>query len=311
MERRIYLNNDWEFSEEFDEKMLSSDYSSDGLKKIRIPHTVKETSLHYFDEHEYQMVSCYIKNIEALEEWKGKKLLLTIDGAAHYSEVFLNGEKVGEHKCGYTAFTIDISDKVVYGNSNRLVVKLDSRENLNIPPFGYVIDYMTYGGIYRDVYIDIKENSYIEDVFVSTKQADVKAENEKMFCNKSKVSSKITLANAEKGMTVRQLVARKGEEFKAVAEYEIVSEDNEIEIIADTGKIELWDVDNPALYSIKTQLMKDDKVIDENTVVYGYRKAVFKKDGFYLNGRKLKIRGLNRHQSYPYVGCENKATSIK
>lgn len=51
---------------------------------------------------------------------------------------------------------------------NILVVKVDSREDLNIPPFGYVIDYMTYGGIYRDVYLDIKNKDHIEDIFYRT-----------------------------------------------------------------------------------------------------------------------------------------------
>ena len=66
-------------------------------------------------------------------------------GAAHDSEVFLNGEKVGEHHCGYTAFTMDIME---YSLEKKIsfAMKVDSREDLNIPPFGYVIDYMTYGG---------------------------------------------------------------------------------------------------------------------------------------------------------------------
>lgn len=66
---------------------------------------------------------------------------------------------MGEHHCGYTAFTVDLTDNVLYGQDNLLCVRLDSRENLNVPPFGYVIDYMTYGGIYRDVRLEVKEKS--------------------------------------------------------------------------------------------------------------------------------------------------------
>ena len=51
---------------------------------------------------------------------------------------------------------MDISDDAVYGIRNTLVVKVDSRESVNIPPFGFVIDYMTYGGLYREVWLDIK-----------------------------------------------------------------------------------------------------------------------------------------------------------
>ena len=61
------------------------------------------------------MVSGYRRDVYIPEEWKGKRLLLTIDGAAHESEVYWNGKKIGEHHCGYTAFTMDISDDAVYG----------------------------------------------------------------------------------------------------------------------------------------------------------------------------------------------------
>ena len=90
------------------------------------------------------------------KDWQGQRILLTFEGAAHDSTVWCNGTKVGEHHCGYTAFTVDLSESVIYGQDNLLCGRLDSREHLNIPPFGYVIDYMTYGGIYRDVYLDVK-----------------------------------------------------------------------------------------------------------------------------------------------------------
>ena len=140
MSERIYLNNDWKFAEQFEASMTEAAYDDSTMQNVRLPHTCKETPLHYFDEHCYQMVSGYRRVIEAEEAWKGKKILLTIDGAAHDSEVFLNGDKVGEHHCGYTAFTMDISGVLRYGEKNILAVKVDSREDLNIPPFGYVRD---------------------------------------------------------------------------------------------------------------------------------------------------------------------------
>ena len=166
MGKRIYLNNDWRFTENYNDKILDIDFDQSEMEEVRLPHTCKETPFHYFDEGLYQMVSGYRKIIEAAENWQGKKIILTIDGAAHESEVFLNGEKLGEHHCGYTAFTIDLSGKLRFGEENVLVVKVDSREDRNIPPFGFVIDYMTYGGIYRDVYIDIHNSIFLQDVFI-------------------------------------------------------------------------------------------------------------------------------------------------
>ena len=67
-------------------------------------------------------------------------------------------------------------------------------------------------------------------------------------------------------------------------------------------KVKVWDVCSPSLYIVKTSLLKMGNVIDVQETLIGFRRAEFKSDGFYLNGRRLKIRGINRHQSYPYIG---------
>ena len=155
MTHRLYLNDDWLFTEQFEDSLMAPEYPENTLQPVRLPHTCKETPFHYFDESLYQMVSGYRRHLLIPADWQGKRILLTFEGAAHDSTVFCNGKKVGEHHCGYTAFTVDLTDSVLYGQDNLLCVRLDSRENLNVPPFGYVIDYMTYGGIYRDVRLEV------------------------------------------------------------------------------------------------------------------------------------------------------------
>ncbi|MBO4374684.1 MAG: glycoside hydrolase family 2 protein [Lachnospiraceae bacterium] len=287
--------------------MADGSVNADDLKEVRLPHTVCNTPLHYFDEQEYQMVSGYMRKLSVSSEWEGKVLLLTLEGAAHISTVYVNGKPAGEHRCGYTAFTLDISSLVDYGKDNILAVKVDSREDVNVPPFGFVIDYMTYGGIYRDVYLDVKEPSRILDVFVSTKQADRFGNKDGIqCCKKSTAISDIEISHPMPGMVLRQSVSD-GKDFRFIGEVKLddMEKENEVcRIHTDfaTGEIKLWDVDSPSLYMLKTELVGPEGVKDESIVRYGYRKAVFKKNGFYLNGRKLKIRGLNRHQSFPYVG---------
>ena len=302
---RIFIDDNWGFTNKYEDEILKDSFDISKLEIVRLPHTCKELPYHYFDEHEYQMISGYVRNIEADKEWEGKTVLLTIDGAAHESTVYLNGKEVGKHSCGYTAFTIDISKELNYGTANRLVIKVDSNENLNIPPFGFVIDYMTYGGIYRDVYLDIKNKSYIEDIFVTTKIATPDYDNKSKadISPKSAICSEYTLVNAKAGQRLVQSFRKKGEkEYKDLGEFVISDAESVIDTAYQSGKVMLWDTENPALYEVKTELIEDGNVIDEKVVTFGFRKAIFKKDGFYLNGRKFKIRGLNRHQSYPYVG---------
>ena len=299
MNQRIYLNNDWLFTEQFQDEMLEPEYPEETLQSVRIPHTCKETPFHYFDESIYQMVSGYRRHLMIPKEWQGQRILLTFEGAAHDSTVWCNGTKVGEHHCGYTAFTVDLSESVIYGQDNLLCVRLDSRENLNIPPFGYVIDYMTYGGIYRDVYLDVKAPTALRDIFVHTQ---VTREN-------AQVISEITFYGDVKGLQIRQYYKRKTN--SAMDNWQPLCESSLTSAIADGQPVifhstiphpALWDTDHPQLYLLKTQLWNGESLLDESEITFGIREAIFKKDGFYLNGKKLRIRGLNRHQSYPYAG---------
>lgn len=293
MQERIYLNNDWCFTDHFDERIFEADFAEE-MTAVRLPHTCRETPLHYFDEHIYQTVSGYRKVIAAPKEWEGQNVILTVDGAAHESEVFLNGERIGGHSCGYTAFSTDLTEKLRYGEDNVVVIKVDSRETLNIPPFGFVVDYMTYGGIYRDVYLDIKNRIYLQDVFVRTEIRNTDR-------GSADVISEITLNGTAEKLAIRQYIRKKTD-----GEYQLLGEEP-IDTLTGTLRFQLeqaslWDTDHPNLYEIKTELWQNGEAVDQKTVTFGFRKAEFLADGFYLNGRKFKIRGLNRHQSYPYVG---------
>ena len=85
MGKRFFLNDGWRFSEQFKEELLRMDYDDTNMEQVRLPHTVRETPFDYFDESIYQMVSGYRRKVLVPEEWRGKKVLLTIDGAAHDS----------------------------------------------------------------------------------------------------------------------------------------------------------------------------------------------------------------------------------
>ena len=276
---RIDINNGWLWAEEFNEEMIKPTYEEGGMESVRIPHTVKVTPLNYFDAHVYQMVSCYRKTIDVPAEWKDKKVFITFDAVAHEAEVYVNGVSVAKHSCGYTAFTADISEHLKFGEKNVIAVKCDSRESLNVPPFGFVIDYMTYGGIYREVHLDVKEKDHIKDVFVS--------------------------AGADKMVTVKTDIEGEGGLVCMITDISsgkvLFAEPCEKNARITVNEAELWSLEKPKLYEL-TMTLRNGGREDTFTVRFGFRDAVFKTDGFYLNGVKIKLRGLNRHQCWPYVG---------
>ena len=141
MRKKINLCSGWRFSDVFEERYIDSEMTE--ADEVTLPHSVCETPLHYFDEIDYQKLSTYQKNLFAPDEWQDKRIVLTFDGAAHRAEVYLNGRVIKSHDCGYTAFSVELTDKLNINEDNLITVKLDSRETLDQPPFGFVIDYMT------------------------------------------------------------------------------------------------------------------------------------------------------------------------
>ncbi|WP_022749405.1 glycoside hydrolase family 2 protein [Lachnobacterium bovis] len=320
---RIYLNDGWQFLPEYKECLLKDnldELTQSQICDIRIPHTVKEVPFDYFDESEYQMISGYRKKMFAPKEWDGKLINLTFEGVAHQATVYVNGQFAYCHKCGYTAFTINITKMLKYGSDNIITVKVDSNETLNVPPFGYVIDYMTFGGIYRDVYVEISNSNTILDVFpiILLEDSDLlnpdlinKEESREGFTGKrvkkAVVRTKIGLSKSlidnlhqNKNIRITHTLSNKYDEFET--KWDVSLLDDCAEGNHEVENVFLWDIEHPNLYELETTLFIDDKRIESRIERIGFRKTQFKQDGFYLNAKKIKIRGMNRHQSYPYVG---------
>ena len=277
---RIDINNDWLWSPDFNEEMLKSVFEGeDQMEWVRLPHSVSVTPLNYFDAHVYQMVSCYRKFFYVPSEWSDKRVFVTFDAVAHEAEVYINGVFAGKHSCGYTSFTFELTQHLKIGEDNVIAVKCDSRESLNVPPFGFVIDYMTYGGIYREVRLDVKEKDYIKDVFVS--------------------------AGADKNVRIKTEIEGEGELVALITSVDsgkvLFAEPCEKDAEITVEEAELWSLEKPNLYEL-TMTLRNGSSEDVYTTRFGFRDAIFKADGFYLNGEKIKLRGLNRHQSWPYVG---------
>ena len=161
----ISLNYDWEFVTEWSEEFA---HGKGLAETVRLPHTVREVPQHYADDMSYQMVSGYRHKILLPEEARDQRVFVRFDGAAHIATVYLDGQELLTHYSGYTAFSVELTGLVEPGKEAWLAVRLDSTENPAVPPFGFVIDYLTYGGLYRPCWLDIRPQTLIEDVFVAT-----------------------------------------------------------------------------------------------------------------------------------------------
>ena len=271
------LCNDWEFTLVCDEKFIRGEGT---YEKVRLPHNIKELPQHYASPDDYEAVCGYRQQIFIDSADKGRRIFLQFDGAAHIAQVYVNGRFAAEHRTGYTAFRVEITDLVNYGAQNLIAVRLDTTENSTTPPFGFVIDYLTYSGLYREVWLDIRSESFISDIFVST--PDTQTAHVELTVDGIAEGARVTVWD--------------GSEVIASAEgtdrFDLKCE-----------SVQPWDVDHPKLYMLRAELLSESgEILDTAETSFGFRTAVFKNDGFYLNGKKVFIRGLDRHQCFPYIG---------
>ena len=269
------LNFAWRYMPCYKQSFLNA--FPEEAEKIDLPHSNVELPRAYFDEDIYQFISSYEKVFDIETSLKNKTVLLTFHGVMLKAKIYLNHAFLGEYVSGYLPFTIDVSG-IAKAKDNRLVVIVDSHEDNSIPPFGGAIDYLTFGGIYSEVELEIKPNIYLERVLVTADRQGMLKINPHLGGNRSlnyEISHKLLF---------------KDEVIKEFSE-------NELQI----EHPHLWNLDTPHLYTLLTTLKTtsgDDLVVTR----FGFRSIRFEKSGFYLNDKRIKLIGLNRHQSYPYVG---------
>ncbi len=275
----IRLDNNWEFTEKWSDAFARFEGEAE---TVRLPHNVRELSLHYAAPEDYSLLCGYRRKLDVPEAWRGKRLFLQFDGAAHIATVYCNGRPVAVHNCGYTAFRAEITNVVRFGEENTVTVRLDTTENAAIPPFGYMIDYLTYGGLYRDAWLDVRPSDYIEDIFIYTPDL-----------NKAHID--LTVKGDHDGVMLK-ILDRSGDEV-----YTLTAAGDRFDLTLQDA--EIWDPYDPYLYTCEATLLHNDgRERDVVRTTFGFRTAEFRADGFYLNNKKFFIRGLNRHQSYPYMG---------
>ncbi len=278
MRSRIDFNTDWLF---------------EGSHKVTLPHTAVEVPFAYFDERDYQRVFTYEKRFTADPDWAGKDVFVVFEGAMANARVSLNGKAIVVHPDGYTPFEARLTDLLTPGE-NVLTVTIDGSENPDIPPFGGVIDYLTFAGIYRDVWLKVTAPVAI---------ANCKIETPDPLAATKRVTVRVDIANPDNRPLSGKLVATLCDPAGTATASTSVSVDADSVSLELTGLegLALWDIDSPVLYGLVLSL-ETPFGTDRTVTKFGFRTVEFTPKGFRLNGKPVKLIGLDRHQSFPYAG---------
>jgi beta-galactosidase len=312
------LNNDWLYKSNFHLKDLKTLDDFSEYLPVRLPHTNIELPLHYFDPSLYQFECCYKHLLPQISLAHDEEAILHFEGVMLATRVYIGEHFAFEHKGGYTPFSVNVTP-FLHGEPHEqwITVHVDATERADIPPYGGVVDFLTYGGIYREVWLEVRNKQHFKAVRVLTPSIDYEVFEAQLTFGLSEpftIGQQIIAKIYDKDYLIAQQI-RTNDGHAAVdinAEEDINASDDmnaADDLISMTfgtyhAQIKSWDMENPKLYTLILELVSSDgkNLIDRYETPFGFRTAEFKQDGFFLNGKKVKLRGLNRHQSYPYVG---------
>jgi beta-galactosidase len=295
------MNRNWRFSRSAKPEARMKDFDDSGFERVVVPHTNTPLPWHSFDDKNYEFVSVYRRHFKLPPEVRGRRVFVDFEGVMTASTVWLNGVRLGEYKGGYTPFSFDLTPHLDFDSANVLTVEVDSTERADVPPFGNQIDYLTFGGIYREVALRIVPSTFIENIFAQPKDVLTPSPSLEVDCflqhlepSPEALSIEVTLLDGDRVLaTGTQRVASAG-----VAN-DPVQHTVRLEKL---GPVVPWGLARPKLYSVQVRLLSGSRLVDEDFRTIGFREARFTDHGFELNGKVVKLRGLDRHQTFPFVG---------
>ena len=307
---KISFDSGWLFQKDSLGDAIQPNNESIGWQSVQLPHTWNDKDVLADGKRGYyRSIGWYKKKFQLIPEI-GKQYFLQFEGVNQVTEVFINGKLAGKHTGGYTSFNIELTPFLNSSADQYIAVKVDNSFDEHIPPLS--ADFTFFGGIYRPVHLITTGNThfsmsdygasgiYISTPKVSEKEAEIVVEYH--LQNKNNHKAKLLLETCIKKGTESILAEKKSK---------IVIEGSSDLIFQVSFKkvqnFKLWSPENPVLYYVESNLQENGKIVDNLTQPLGFRWFHFDaNEGFFLNGKKLKLMGANRHQDrIPYGNALN------
>jgi beta-galactosidase len=294
------LNRNWRYSRKRIDGATEKSFDDSGFERIVVPHTNTRLPWHSFDERDYQFVSVYRRRFKLPELARARRVFVDFEGVMTASTVWLNGVRLGEYRGGYTPFSFELTPHLDLTAENVLAVEVDSTERPDIPPFGDQLDYLTFGGIYREVSLRIVSPSFIENIFAKPSGVLSGSPALAVDCHIQHLEHSDALRLEVDLCEGDRVIARSSLRVPPSAR----SDEPQIHTVPfdRLPAVKLWRLERPALYSVRVRLLHNAQLVDQDARPFGFRTARFTDHGFELNGEIVKLRGLNRHQTFPFVG---------
>jgi beta-galactosidase len=295
---RVKFNTDWKFINEDVEDGQDPDFDDSAWRQLNLPHDwaiegpFSEEVYFQGGFLPYPGIGWYRKTFDIAAE--GKIVLLEFDGIMMNAKVWLNGEYVGEWAFGYSSFALDITKSIKHNQKNVLAIRVENTD--------YSSRWYPGSGIYRNVWLTVTNpihvahwGTYITTPDISDKEAMVQVET--WISNKSEYDQEILLETSINDASGKEIV-------KNIKQDQVSkSDDLKFQQNIRLPDPDRWDIANPYLYSVISRVIVNEKVFDEYETPFGIRTFKFEADkGFSLNGRSVKINGVNMHHDLGPLG---------
>lgn len=295
------FDRDWMFGGKLNPSVRVVGLDERTFSSITLPHCVARLSWENWDPASWQDLWIYRRHFSLPRELKGLRVFLKFDGVMVGATPTINGQELPRHLGGYLPFEYELTKWLK--NENTLNVTVDSRWS-NVPPEGSPlgakrVDYLEAGGIYRSAWLKAVPQIFIRELFVKPVQVLDPSRRIEVLCT---LDAAVLPAKSVQVEAQLQDGARVVSKAVETVHLNKIGQSSLTITLPNLGNVALWDVDSPRLYSVVARLLVDGKPIHDYCVRTGLRDARFELDGFFLNGRRLQLFGLNRHEIYPYVG---------
>lgn len=300
------FNKNWQFviSDAFFEEIQSENQ----WEPVSLPHTpVIENKIM---DGQWQGLCWYKKEFKLPTRLGKQRYIMRFEAAMNVSKFWINGEEVAKHIGGYLPTVFDFTDYAKAG-SNTIYVQLDNRDNkITGPKPINRLDFNMYGGLYRDAFLLIKNPLHITDPILADKTASggIFVTYPKVSKNQAtvKIQTHITNSSNDKKhfKIVNELYYNNQLVNSTNSEIQTLDKNSENEFISliKVDQPNLWSPKMPNRYKLITKIIENKKVIDQQETTIGIRNIAFNGHKFLINGEEMFLRGVNRHQDYPYQG---------
>ena len=291
---RENFNREWRFNLGDVKDGQSPTLDDEGWDRVGLPHSF---SIPYFQSPDFYVgYGWYRKHFKLPADAAGRRVSLEFEGAFQVAEVFVNGQPVGEHRGGYTGFSIDITAAAKVGQDNLVAVRVNNLWDARLAPRAG--EHVFSGGIYRDVHLVVTNpvhvawyGTFVRSFNVSRDSAFIQIDTEI-----------INASSGAKTLTVEaDIVDPDGNAVLSVPKAACKVESLATTVITQTSSPipnpQLWSPTSPRLYKVLTRVLDDGRVVDHYETTFGIRSIKWTADrGFFLNGEHCYLRGVNAHQ---------------